>query len=277
MTSATSTTAGARAHARAQGGTLVTTMPTVPARSATAPEGVEPSALTWVETVAGGGYASRIVSAGTTIRLTDIIGDSCAHLVLFNALGTHERLNIADTVKVLWQAYVTTGHPLLSDQGRVLATVTADTSGRSDSFCGTSTRIRNQARYGDGAPEGPSPAGRELLTLAAAKQGLSRRDLPPSISFFQGVRVDVQGAFEFLGSAGAGRFVELRAELPLVVLLAVVPHPLDPRPDYSCGPLQVMAWRGSPTAPEDPLWSAGPEATRAFLNTADYRDARRPA
>ena len=36
---------------------------------------------------------------------------------------------------------------------------------------------------------GPSPAGRELFTLAAAKHGLTKRDLPPSVSFFKGVRV----------------------------------------------------------------------------------------
>ena len=94
---------------------------------------------------------------------------------------------MADTVKIRWQAYLTTGHPLLSGDGRVLATIVGDDSGRHDALCGTSTAAANQAKYGDSAPQGPSPSGRELFTLAAAKHGLAPRDLPPSVSFFKGV------------------------------------------------------------------------------------------
>lgn len=260
----TATTAGAREHARAQGGTVVECMPTVPAGDG----------LTWAETVPGGGYASKRLARGTTVQLTDLYGDACVSVLLFNADEPWERLNVADTVKVLWQAYVGQGHLLLSDQGRVLASVTAGAPDRSDTFCGTSTRLRNTERYGDGSPQGPTPAGRELFTLAAAKHGLTRRDLPPSISFFQGVRVGDDGGFTWLGSAGPGATVELRAELPVIVLLANVPHPLDPRAAYTCSAVRVKAWAGAPTAPTDALWTRSPEGERAFLNTADYLTAR---
>jgi urea carboxylase-associated protein 2 len=272
---ATSTTHGARDHARAQGGTVVEAMPTLPAAAwPDPPAGVAPGALTWAEVIAGGNYTNKVVARGTTIRLTDRAGDACAHVLLFNADQPWERLNVADTVKVPWQAYLGPGHPLLSDQGRVLATIAGDDSGRHDALCGTSSRAANEARYGDGEAQGPSPAGRELLLLAALKHGLGPRDVPPSVSFFQGVRVDDGGALTFTGSAGAGRTVTLRAELPLVVLIANVPHPLDPRDGYTCTPLEVLAWRGEPTAPGDPLWDATPESERAFLNTADYATAR---
>ncbi len=260
----TATTAGAREHARAQGGTVVECMPTVPATAG----------LTWEETIPGGGYASKRLARGTTLRLTDLYGDACVSVVLFNADEPWERLNVADTVKVLWQAYVGEGHLLLSDQGRVLASVTAGARDRSDTFCGTTTIQSNVQRYGDGSPHGPTPAGRELLTLAAAKHGLTRRDLPPSISFFQGLRVGDDGGFTWLGSAGAGAVVELRAEMPVTVLFANVPHPLDPRPGYTCSAVQVKAWSGTPTGPADELWSRTPEGERAFLNTADYLNAR---
>jgi urea carboxylase-associated protein 2 len=271
----TGTTEGARAHARAQGGTVVAEMPTVPARAATPPDGVDAALLTWAETVPGGGYAARTLARGSTLRLTDVAGDACAHVLLFNAQEQFERLNVADTVKVLWQAYVTTGHQLLSDQGRVLATVVADTTGgRADSFCGTSTRGRNERRYGAGAPGSASPAGRELLTLAAAKHGLFRRDLPPSLSFFKEVRVAPDGALLLDIASPAGAYVELRAEMPLTVLIANVPHPLDPRAAYTSTPLEVRAWRGDATAEGDPLWTASPEGRRAYLNTAEYLTAR---
>jgi len=272
----TDTTHAARGHARAQAGGRAQAMQVLPARDwPDPPEGVARDDLVWAETVAGGGYCSKAVARGTTLRLTDTAGDACAHLLLFNALGPWERLNVADTVKIPWQAYLGEGHPLLSDQGRVLATLVGDTGGAHDALCGTSPEARNRERYGDGAAAGPSPSGRALFTLAAAKHGLGPRDIPPSLSFFKGVRVrDDGGKLEFNGSAGPGAHVTLRAELPLVVLVANVPHPLDPREKYACSALEVLAWRGSPTAPDDPLWSSSPEVERALLNTTDYADAR---
>jgi hypothetical protein len=156
----------------------------------------------------------------------------------------------------------------------VLATIVADDSGRHDALCGTSTAAANRARYGDSAPQGPSPSGRELFTLAAAKHGLAPRDLPPSVSFFKGVRARPDGGLDFTGSAGPGKVVELLAELPLIVLIANVPHPVDPGPAYACGPLRVHAWRPAPAAPGDPGADTTPEARRAYLNTADYLAAR---
>jgi uncharacterized protein len=271
----TSTTHGARDHARAQGGTVVEAMPTLPASAWPAPpEGVAADDLTWAEVVAGGNYTNKVIARGTTIRLTDLSGDACAHVLLFNADQPWERLNVADTVKVPWQAYLGTGHPLLSDQGRVLATVVQDTSGAHDALCGTTSAAANTARYGNGEAQGPSPAGRELLMLGALKHGLGPRDVPPSLSFFQGVTVGEDGVLTFVGSAGAGCSVMLRAELPLVVLIANVPHPLDPREAYTCTSLEVLAWRGAPTAPDDPLWVATPEGERAYRNTEDYATAR---
>src|ERR1044072_5765170 len=189
---ATETTYGARAHARAQDGARAEAMPVVPASTWPAPP-CEAGHLLWAETVAGGNYTHKVLARGTELRLTDLRGDACAHLLLYAADRPWERLNVADTVKVQWNAYLGEGQLLLSDQGRVLASVLADTSGRHDTLCGTSTLVRNTERYGDGTPQGPSPAGRELFKLAAAKNGLEPRDLPPPLSFFPGPRVPAGG------------------------------------------------------------------------------------
>jgi hypothetical protein len=272
----TSTTSGARDHARAQAGATADAMPTVPAsRFPLIPAGVEPEAMTWAETVAVGGYASKVLARGTTVRLTDRLGDACAHVLIYNADQPWERLNIADTVKIPWQAYLGPCHPLLSDQGRVLATIVADhANGSHDVLCGCANTAADAAdQRADGFP-GQSLAVRELLLLAAAKHGLGRRDIAPSVAFFKGVCVSDFGELEFTGSAGPGGYVELRMELPVIVLIANSPHPLDPSPTYARGPLELLAWRGEPTSPSDHLWSHTPELERAFLNTADYADAR---
>ena len=148
-----------------------------------------PDALTWAETVAGGNYTHKVVARGTRIRLD---GRRPARRARTSCSTTPWSRGSGSTwptpSRSRWQAYLTTGHPLLSGDGRVLATIVADDSGQHDALCGTSTAAANQAKYGDSAPQGPSPSGRELFTLAAAKHGLTPRDLPPSVSFFKGVR-----------------------------------------------------------------------------------------
>jgi urea carboxylase-associated protein 2 len=270
----TASVLAARSDARAQGTATSDWMPYVPASSTPyPPEGVDAASLVWAETVAPGGYTHKRVARGTRLRLEDPTGDACASVLVFNAIEPWERLNVADTQKIPWQAYLGEGHPLLSGDGRVLATVVGDTSGHHDAFCGTSSDAWVARKYGDPTPFGPYPSGRSLLIQAAAKHGLAPRDLAPSVSFFQGVRVEEDGAFRWTGSAGAGASVDLLAELPLVVLIANVPHPLDPRDDYTVGPLRVHAWRSAPTAPSDPRFDASPERRRAYLNTLEYAEA----
>ena len=148
--STTADPAGARAHARAMAGTRVEAMPTVPATAATdLPPGVLADDVVWDETLAAGGYAARILKRGTRLRLTDLHGDATVAMLVFNAERTVERLNVADTVKVQWNAYLGAGRLLLSDMGRVMLSVIEDDTGGHDAFCGAS----NGQAIGCGATE----------------------------------------------------------------------------------------------------------------------------
>ena len=264
----TATTHGARDHARAMAGTVVDAMPTIPSSSARdLPPGVAAADVLWDETVSGGGYTSVVLPRGGHLRIEDLDGDACAGVLVHRADRTAERLNVADTVKVQWQAYLGAGSLLLSDLGRVLAAIVEDTSGRHDALCGTSTLARNTERYGEGAVDGPAPNGRDRFAVALLKHGLARRDVAPNINLFKGVRVQPDGALAFDGDPRPGAHVTLRAELPLLVTIVAVAHPVDPRPTYTATPLRVTAWRGEPAAADDPIRTASPEAERAYLNT----------
>jgi urea carboxylase-associated protein 2 len=262
----------AREHARAMGGTVVEAMPVLPPRADDLAPGVAPEDLLWEETVAAGGYASRVISRGTRLRLIDIRGDACASLLLFNAAMPTERLNIADTVKVQWNGYPSTGSLLLSDMGRVLASFERDGAATHDAFCGASNEASNRQRYGEGRNSGAYPNARDRLLLGAAKHGLGRRDVHPCINLFKGVRIAADGSVQpQLGPFEPGRSLVLRAEMDVIVVIANCPHVLDSRP-WSVTPLRATAWRGPVTGEDDPIRNATPERLRAFLNTEDvYR------
>lgn len=270
----TATTHGAREHARAMAGAVVTAMPTVPATDATdLPDGVASADVLWDEVVPGGGYTWRVLRRGSHLRITDLEGDACVGLLLHHHRQPTERLNVADTVKVQWQAYPTQGSLLLSDLGRVLAAIVEDTSDGHDAFCGTTNRRSNEDRYGDGAPDGPTPNGRDHFAVALTKAGRSRRDVAPNLNLFRRVTIDPDGVVHLAPAPRPpGAHVVLRAEADLLVTLVDVPHPLDDRPEYTATPVRVTAWRGEPASDDDPIRTATPEALRAYQNVEEaYR------
>ena len=152
--------------------------------------------------------------------------------------------------KIPWQAYLGTGHPLLSGDGRVLATIVGDDSGRHDALCGTSTAAANQAKYGDSAPR----RGRVRRAVSCSpwrrpSTGWPRatcRRLSRSSRACASART---AAWPSPAAPARAQAVELLAELPLIILIANVPHPVDPSPAYTCGLLRVHAWRSAPTTP----------------------------
>ena len=273
--SGTGTVLGARDHARAQAGSagagVATTQPTIPATQATdLPDGVAAADVVWDETLTLGGYASRVLRRGSHLRLTDLDGDTNANLVLHHAARPAERLNVADTVKLQWNAYLGAGALLLSDMGRALCTILPGSTGDLDLLCGASTGVAVAERHGGRGNHSPTPSGRDRLVLGLAKHGLTRRDLPPTANLFSRVRVDADGGvLRTGGSEAPGTHVTLRAELDLLVTVAVTPHPLDDRAAYAGGPVRVTAWQGAPAGPDDPARAASPEAQRAFENTDD--------
>ncbi|MDF0544254.1 urea carboxylase-associated family protein [Sphingobium sp. H39-3-25] len=261
----------ARDHARAMAGTVVEAMPLLPPAADDLPADVPAQDLLWEETIAAGGYATRRLARGSRLRLIDLQGDACASLLLFNAEMPTERLNVADTVKIQWNAYLGAGKLLLSDMGRVLMSIIVDGAGSHDTFCGTSNAATNEAKYGEGRNSGTFPNGRDRLLLGAAKHGLGRRDVHPCVNLFKGTRIEADGTITpLVGPYEAGRSLILRAEMDVIVIIANCPHVLDPREEWTVTPLRVSAWRGPVTPVDDAVRTATPEGLRAFLNVEDY-------
>jgi urea carboxylase-associated protein 2 len=270
--SSTADPKSAQAHARAQGGTRVEAMPTLPPGEAEGlPAGVEPGAMLWAETIAAGGYAAKRLARGARIQLTDLQGDACVSMLAFNAEQPVERLNVADTLKVQWNAYLGAGKLVLTDMGRVIFSILEDGAGTHDAFCGASNAASNARRYGEGDNWGPNPNARDRFMLALAKFGLARKDIHPCVNWFKGARIAEDGTVNFQGGPfAAGRTLTLRAEMDVIVAFANCPHVLDPRPAYTVTPVRVAAWREAVTPQDDPIRNATPEGLRAFLNVEDY-------
>ena len=227
------------------------------------PAPIAAAALRQRENVPGGWYWPMRLARGQRLRVVNTAGSSCVSLMAWSAADPSERLNVADTVKVQWTTRITTGHVLLSDMGRVLLSITADTCGRHDALVGGSTAATNARRYGRPGLRNT----RDNLLLAAAKYGLSRRDVSPCFTLFARVGTDDAGHLLWQGAGAPGEAVDLRAEMDLLVVLSNCPHPLDDSPDYAPAAIEALVWDMPSAAADDPCRQAGEEAARAFART----------
>jgi uncharacterized protein len=213
------------------------------------------------EIVPGGWYWTIGVARGQGLRIVNRDGSSSVAMVAWNAADRSERINYPDTVKVQWSAALRKGRVILTDMGHVAWSIIEDTSGAHDTLAGGSTAASNRAVYGEGAHRNT----RDNFIGAAAKLGLDRRDIPPCVTFFAPVGVEDDGHFVwYREKRRAGDFVELRAELDLVVALSNCPHPLDPSTAYAPAPIEAILFRAASPAAGDPCRTGGAEAKRAF-------------
>ncbi len=214
------------------------------------------------ESVPGGWYWYGRLAKGETLRIVNPEGRSSVSVVAWNARDVSERINHADTVKVQWSAAIRKGRVILSDMGKVVFSVTEDTSGAHDALVGGSTAASNARKYG-----GDFRNTRDNFVLAAGKLGLARVDLPQPVTFFAPVETDADGGFVWNEAKRAkADFVDLRAEMDLLVALSNCPHPLDPAQGYAPGAIELIRFR-VPVGADDFCRSGSAESIRAFDNT----------
>ena len=75
---------------------------------------------------------SRIIKRGQTLRIIDSEGQQAVDALLYCLDDPAERYSAQDTLRVQGSAYIGLGTRLVSNRGRVMATIAADTCGRHD-------------------------------------------------------------------------------------------------------------------------------------------------
>lgn len=221
---------------------------------------IAPNTVVAREAVPPGWYHMVRLRRGEALRIVDTSGRSSVSLIGWCEKDPSERINCADTAKVQWSAALSKGRVILTDMGRVFLSLVEDTSGAHDLLMGGSTPASVLAAYGE-----PGRNTHENFLAAASKLGLGLRDIPPCVTFFAPVSLDADGRFTWHGERKKpGDFVDLRAEMDLVLVVSTCAHPLDPARPAAGGPVAVIRHRAPPPAPDDPCRTTSPEIARAF-------------
>jgi hypothetical protein len=224
---------------------------------------IAPDAVIHREQVPAGWHATIRLRRGEALRIIDESGRSSVSVIGWRKEDTSERINCADTVKLQWSAAIGKGRVILSDMGRVFLSVIEDTSGAHDLLVGGSTPASTLAAFG-----APGRNTQENFLAAASKIGLDVRDIPPCVSFFAPVTLDDAGRFRWQeGRKRPGDFVDLRAEMNLILVVSNCPHPLNPARPAATGPVTLVEHRAATATAEDACRTGSPEADRAFAFT----------
>jgi uncharacterized protein len=233
---------------------------------------IDPNLILLDEKLPGGAYWHSVIKRGNTLRITDLEGSQGVSLIAYNADSPIERLNVADTAKIQFNAFLKQGMVIYSDMGRVLFSITEDTSGHHDLICGCSNAAGNTAKYGVGPynkyGESDYNNSRNNFLKALGKRGLTRKDLMPNINLFSRVAVLPNGDLSYVAEGEKpGSYIDLRAEMNVLVVISNCPHVLHPSPVYQPKPIQLTVWRSPTPDPSDRCRTANPEVIRGFINT----------
>lgn len=203
----------------------------------------DPAAARLDEVLPSGQGWTHVVGAGETFRIVDLEGNQAVDTLFFDAHDTSERYSATETIRAQGNLYLTTGTALMSSEGRPLLSIVADTCGRHDTLGGACSAESNQVRYALEKKYMHNCRDSFLLALARYGHGMTKRDLPSNINFFMNVPVTPDGALTFAdGVSGPGRYVEMKAERDVLVLISNCPQLNNPCNAYNPTPVRLLVW-----------------------------------
>ena len=182
---------------------------------------------------------SAVVAKGRMLRIVDLEGRQAVDFLCYNAHDPSERYNAADTMKIAGSIFIGKGTTLYSDMENPLFHVVEDTCGFHDTIGGCCSREGNAVRFG--AEDTPNCRDNFLRALSA--HGLGKKDIVANVNFFMYVPVTPDGTMAIVqGRSRAGDFVDLRAEMDVLVAISNCPQMNNPANDYNPTPIRIVVW-----------------------------------
>jgi urea carboxylase-associated protein 1 len=196
------------------------------------------------ETVDAGDYYMKPLKAGQTIRILDLEGNQAADTLFYSEADPVERYSAIDTIREQGNVYLTAGSVLQSNFGNPMLEIVADTCGRHDTLGGACATESNTVRYA--LEKKCMHACRDSWLLAVAENeqfGMTKRDITHNINFFMNVPITPEGGLTFEdGISDAGKYVELKALMDVIVLVSNCPQLNNPCNAYNPTPIEICIW-----------------------------------
>ncbi len=173
---------------------------------------------------------------GQVLRVIDPVGEQVSDVVAFAAGDTSERLSSGRSLDYNNTIFLTTGHVLYSNRSNPMFTILEDTVGKHDFLLTPCSPETFEILYE--GHHGYHPSCFENLKENLEPFGIAGDDIPTTFNVFMNVDVLPSGELE-IGPplSGPGDFVDLRAEMDLVV--GVTACSAEKSNNYSFKPIEL--------------------------------------
>ena len=209
--------------------------------TATTQQTLDPETAIYNEVLPARHPWSRVIKKGQILRIVDLGGNQAVDFLVYNADDPSERYSAPDTIVNQGNIFVTTNSQLISNEGRAMMTIIADSCGRHDTSGGACSCESNSVRFG--LDKKYQHACVENFLAAILPYGLGKRDLVSNINFFMNVPVSEDGTLEIVdGISDPGSTVDLRAEINALVAISNCPQMNNPCNAYNPTPIQLIVW-----------------------------------
>ena len=184
---------------------------------------------------------SRVITRGQTLRIIDSEGQQAVDALLYCVADTAERYSAPDTLRAQGSAYIDVGTRLISNRGRVMARISADSCGRHDTSAGCCSCESNLVRFGEATRY--QHACRENFILELSKYGMTKRDIVANLNFFMNVPIEPDGRFTVVdGISTPGNHVDISMDLDVIFVISNCPQVNNPCNGFNPTPIRVVIW-----------------------------------
>jgi len=197
------------------------------------------------EIIPAKGHWAAEMTAGETLRIIDVEGQQAVDLICYNRHDLAEKFWAAHTAKLNRTIYVSEGHVLYSDRARSMMTITRDRVGVNDLICGSCSFDLDVFRYGS---EKANKGCMDNFAESIAPWGLTRADIPMCFNIFLSYPVQEEGFVSLEDTeppSKAGDFMDLRAEMDLLVSISNCPQENNPCTGFNPTPLRAQIFTES--------------------------------
>jgi urea carboxylase-associated protein 1 len=186
---------------------------------------------------------SATLQAGQVMRIIDLESQQAVDALFYNAYDTTERYSAQDTLAAEAAAgrkfHLGLGSVLLSNELRPMLTIVADTCGFHDTSAGACSCESNTVRFGHETRFMHSC--RENFLAELGKYGMGKRDLVSNVNFFMNVPIRPNGELTVDdGVSKPGSYVDLRAEMDVLVLISNCPQVNNPCNGFNPTPIRII-------------------------------------
>jgi urea carboxylase-associated protein 1 len=176
---------------------------------------------------------------GQTLRIVDLEGNQAVDFLVYNLHDGAERYSAQDTIAAQGNIFLRTGSVLLSNEGAPMATVMETSVAYHDTIGGACSCESNTLRYGHHTKAQHSCV--DNFLQANGRHGRGKRDMVSNINWFMNVPVEADGALGIVdGISAPGLYVDLRAEMDLMVIVSNCPQINNPCNGFNPTPVRMI-------------------------------------